>query len=146
MNIYWEKRLRKVQYITTIIANLAVLIGIIFALIQIVQSKHIERTRIAIEAVNKVRSNDFLKAYKRLKIAYSKNTEEDPAIIDDLNYVMNIYDNIAVLYIFNIADRNIIKNSIYPATEEIAAMSNFFSYPREYKKNFNVLKNELSRK
>jgi hypothetical protein len=144
MSNYGRTRLHNFQYITTIFANIAVIAGIIFAIIQIDQSTRSERRRVAIEAVKEVRTNDFLKAYARLKTAYiAKNTKDNSLITDDLNYVMNVYDNIAVLYIYNIADRCIIKNSIYPAVEEVYAMLTFFSYPEEYKKNFNTLKNLL---
>ncbi|HXI24615.1 MAG TPA: hypothetical protein VNG71_12190 [Pyrinomonadaceae bacterium] len=118
-------------------ANVVVMVGIIFAYVQFRHIEHSERVQNAINAVNQVRSSDFLKAYTRLKTASaSGKTLDSTAVVDDLNFVMNIYDNVALLYVNDLADRCVIKNGTYAATKEVSAICDLLSYPREYRVNF----------
>jgi hypothetical protein len=99
-------------------------------------TKESEKRQNAINAISTTRSSEFLKAYARVKTAYnSRKTEDAASLIDDLNYVMNVYDNIALLYINNLADRCTIKNSTYPAIKEVQSIADAMSYPKEYRKN-----------
>lgn len=154
--------LSPVQKIMSILASLAVIIGVVIALRQLRQTDTIERQRslqsevaekrrLAIESVGQTRSVEFLRAYRRLKVAYSnryieakkmeslEEREEKRALIDSLNYVMNVYDSIAIMYNHNLADRCIIKENIYSGSNEIATFCDAFSYPEGYRKNFNIL-------
>jgi hypothetical protein len=136
-NRYWFKKIEKA---ISILANIAVISGIIFAFAQIMQSNNFEKRRISIEAVSQTRSNDFLKAYTRLITAYrSKKVEDQTSLIDDLNYVMNVYDTIAILYISELADKCIIKDTVYPDTKELSPILDVMSYPNEYRKHFDAL-------
>lgn len=144
MSNYNGSKLNIIQSITKILSNLAVLIGIIFGLLQFNQSISSEKRMISIDALNEIRTNDFLKAYTKLKTDYiNKSNEYKVSRTDDLNYLMNIYNNIAILYFYNVADRKIIKNSIGTAIQEVSEMITYFKYPEEYKKNFDTLKSKL---
>ena len=130
-----------------LLANIAIIVGIAFAFIQIKQANQTERKRVAIEAVRQTRSNEFTQAHTRLRTIYVSqhlNTENLNSIIDDLNYTMNVIDDIAILYINDIADKCIIKNMIYDSLKEFSPVLDFLSsslsYPDEYRKNFEVLK------
>ncbi|GEM_PF-2386032 len=139
LNRSWVKIIERA---ISFLANIAVISGIIFASIQITQSNKSEKRRIAIEAVSPTRSNDFLKAYARLKTAISTDSidvEDQTSLIDDLNYVMNVYDNVAIMYISDLADRCIIKNAVYSAIREFSSIVDTLSYPKEYRKNFDTL-------
>jgi|SRR5579885_398448 len=137
-----EHWFRSVERLFSFFANVAVVVGIMFALYQIKQAELTERRRVAIEAVGQVRSAEFLKDYRMLKAAYSSKhvkEEDKDALIDSLNHVMNVYDNVAILYISDVADRCIIKNSIQSGAQEVSQMSKFFEYPPEYRSNFDSL-------
>lgn len=132
----WIKNLEK---LISILANIAVICGIIFVLIQITQANEFEKRRIAIDAVSKTRSNDFLKAFARFKTACSSQEVKDHTIfIDDLNFIINVYDNIAILYINDLADRAIIKANIYLAAKELSSILNTLTYPKVNNKNFKI--------
>ena len=140
--VHYRSWFKMIERVISILANIAVISGIIFAAIQITQSNKSEKRRIAIEAVSPTRSNDFLKAYARLKTAISIDSidvEDQTSLIDDLNYVMNVYDNIAIMYISDLADRCIIKNAVYSAIREFSSILEAMSYPEEYRKNFDTL-------
>lgn len=130
----------KVRNWISVITNIAVIAGIIFAYVQIKQANRTEKRRIAIEAVSLTRTAEFLKAYSILKTAYNtKKVEDKNQLIDKLNYVMNVYDNIAILFINDLGDKCIIKNAVYPGVTEFYAILNSMQYPYEYKKNVNTL-------
>jgi len=63
----------KLANVVKFTTNLSVIVAIIFGIYEISQKKDIERRKIAIEAVAKTRSNDFIKSFTRLKTAYLKN-------------------------------------------------------------------------
>lgn len=139
-----DKLLNVIKFTT----NLSVIVAIIFGISEILQNKETERRKIAIEAVAKTRSIDFIKSFTRLKTAYisNKNIEiiSDSTYIDDLNYLMNTYDNIAILYKHDIADKNIIKQSIESNLIEFSKIINSIKgYPKAYKENINYLLHNL---
>jgi hypothetical protein len=114
------KKIDRTVSIISIISNIAVIIGIIFAFAQIVQSNRSEKRLIAIEAVKETRTNDFIKSYTRLKSEFESGTKikQDNALIDDLNYMMNTYSNIAILYLNDLGDKEIIKNTVYSGVKD----------------------------
>lgn len=62
-----RSRLSRTVSILSISKSFAVIVGIIIALAQLIQSDRLEKRMIAIEAVDKTRSSEFLKAYSNLK-------------------------------------------------------------------------------
>lgn len=161
-----SKFIEKTRKITSLIANLTIIIGIIFAGIQLWQTKDINRKQVAIEAVSKTKTDDFLKAYARLKTIYKIDNinmqmviqrvynddyiQSKILMIDDINYIMNTYNNIAILYLNEIADKDIIKSSIYSEMREFSnILENILdksAYPNGYRKNFDMLLESLEKK
>jgi hypothetical protein len=144
-----SSRLEIAKNVASIIASLGIVIAVIglyqadtFEKRRIVLSDISEKRRIAIEAVGHTRSVDFLKAYRILKVTYHAK-RVDPktkeSLIDSLNYVMNMYDSIAIIYINDLADRCIIKDNIYFSCIEVATFCDAFSYPENYRRNFDTL-------
>lgn len=124
------------------LANVAVIGGIWFAATQIRQADVTERRRVAIEAVGQTRSPEFLTAYRRLKDAYtSKQVElkDSELLLDSLNHVMNVYDNIAILYIYGVGDRCIIKAGVEAGAREMSPIARAYKYPDKYRDNFDSL-------
>jgi len=131
------------------LASIAIIVGIIFAYIQINQANDLEKRRTAVEAIRQTRSNEFLKAYARLKKESLKTKQivifpnKGNYTIDDVNYVINIYDYIAILYISNIADRCLIKDAVYEAGKDSSGIFDQIlidgnPYPKEYRKNLDT--------
>lgn len=132
-----ETRIDKISKWLSIGANAVVIIGIILAFVQFSHMKRNEKIQNAINALNQTRSSEFLKAYTRLKTAQrGRNTQDTQTLIDDLNYVMNTYDNIALLYINDLADRCVIKGGTHTATKEVSSIFEALSYPKENRNNF----------
>ncbi len=125
---------------TTILSNLAVLSGIIFGVIQIRQNTTSEKRIIAIEAISQLESRDFLKAFARLKTVYKeKQFSDKKLLIDDLNYIMGIYERISLLYMQDLAERSILKSAICPQLKETITIIESLNYPDKYRVNFNDL-------
>lgn len=115
----------------SVVANLAVIFGIYFAYTQLQLSSTLEKRRTAIEAVSQVRTPEFQRDVAQLKKANKDKTPLDNPTIDALNYVMNVYDHIAILYIYDLADRCIIKESTYPAIKEMSDINDAIPYPSD---------------
>jgi hypothetical protein len=127
--------------LSTLAANLVVVVGIFFAFYQFTQSDAAEKRRLAIEAVSQTRSAEFLRAYADLRTAYHDGrVEGDPiAVRDNVNFVMSVYDHIALLYINDLADRCVIKNSVHPAVKDLLPICDAMRYPEENREHVNKL-------
>ncbi|HXQ33889.1 MAG TPA: hypothetical protein VN843_07750, partial [Anaerolineales bacterium] len=80
--------------------------------------------------------SDFLKAYARVKTAaQTKRADDQINLIDDLNYVMNTYDNTALLYLKDRGDKCMIKEATFSSVQELPAICDQLSYPKDYRKN-----------
>jgi hypothetical protein len=133
MNMSKIDRLEKPLAMTE---SVFVIVGIILVFVSLYMTDKSEKRQNAINAISTTRSSDFLKAYTRLKTVYNSHETKDAAVlIDDLNFVMNTYDNIALQYTNHLADRCLIKNSTYPAIKEMLSISHALSYPKESLKN-----------
>jgi hypothetical protein len=131
------------ERILSILASVATAAGIFFAIYQIRLSNTIEKRGVAVEAIRQTRTAEFIKAFRQLKTAYETrqvDEKDKDSLIDSLNHVMNVYDDIAVLYLNDIADKCIIKDSIYSSAKEMAAISAALSpSPPEKREHFNSL-------
>lgn len=131
------------ERLLSILASLATAAGIFFAIYQIRLSNMIEKRGLAVEAIRQTRTAEFIKAFRQLKTAYETrqvDEKDKDSLIDSLNHVMNVYDDIAVLYINDIADKCIIKDSIYSSAKEMSAISTALSpSPPEKRAHFNSL-------
>jgi hypothetical protein len=142
-------RLRAIERKVSILASLAIVAGVFFAISQIRLSSAIEKRRVAVEAVRQIRSAEFIKAFRRLKTVYQTrqvDEKDKDSVIDSLNHVMNVYDDIAVVYINDIADKCIIKDGVYLSAMEMSDISAALSAsppenrnPPENRKHFDLL-------
>jgi len=133
----------RIASIVSIFASLATVAVIFFLTYQIRQTNTIEKRRFAVEAIRQTRSAEFIKAFRQSKLAYQTgqiDEKDKEALIDSVNHVMNVYDDIAVIYISDIGDKCIIKGSIYSAAKEWSAISKAVSSsPPEDRKHFDLL-------
>jgi hypothetical protein len=131
------------ERLLSILASFATAAGIFFAFYQIRLSNTIEKRGLAVEAIRQTRTPEFIKAFRQLRTAYETrqvDEKDKDSLIDSLNHVMNVYDDIAVLYINDIADKCIIKDSIYASAREMSAISAALSpSPPEKRGHFNSL-------
>ena len=135
------------ERLVKVVANLVVIAGIIIGILQLYQAKSSEKRQNTINAVSQTRSNDFLKAHARLKVAQkSKYNQTEVSMVDDMNYVLNTYDNIALLYINDLIDRCMIKDASYNAVVETLTISESMKYPAEYSKNIRVFRDTMKKK
>jgi hypothetical protein len=137
----WRTAATMIGQVVAFLANVAVVFGVAFAVRQLNLAESTERRRIAIEAVNQTRSPEFLRAYRALKatsqVTVAIGRDED-ATADNVNYVMNVYDGIALLYINDVADRCIIKDAIRDGAQEMGTIASKLSYPQQLRNNFDA--------
>jgi hypothetical protein len=140
--------LKSLDHLIDSVSKFSVIIAVLFVIIQMNQNDRLERRRIAIEAVNKTRQIEFIRAFARLKTFYeTKELDEKQNFVDDLNYVMSIFDNIAVLYLNGLVDQCVIKNAIeYNLDEVITIINSLENFPFEYRKNIDLLNKEMETK
>ncbi len=101
--------------ILSLLANFAIVLGILFAIIQINNDKKIERKKIAIETIDKTRTQEFIRSYVRIKRCIENNEKHNIDEITfqiDINYIANIYGNIQRLYNKDLVEKHIIKDGI----------------------------------
>lgn len=123
-----------------ILANIAVILGIIFAVVQIHQTKQIESVQLAVDATSPTRTTEFLESYRKLMDAY--NIDHDMMNTDslrgDLNLVVNVYDNIAILYLHNLADREILEARVYDGMAKLVPVLETKKWPTKSRSNFDA--------
>lgn len=141
-----NRKCGEVNPIITFLMNLSVIVAVILGFLQLNQSNRSDERLHAIEAVKQTRTVEFLKALTRLTEGF-ENTNNDSmeTFRDDLNYVMNTYDNIAILYLNDIVDKCIIKEAIESGLNNFIDILDSINFPVEYRKNIDLLKSELNR-
>lgn len=139
------RALNLIEKILAMTTNVFVIVGIFFAFIQLRASQQSERVQNAINAINQTRSSDFLKAYARVKTAaQTKRADDQINLIDDLNYVMNTYDNTALLYLKDRADKCMIKEATLSSVQELPVICDQLSYPKDYRKNLDEFLKQMN--
>lgn len=133
---------RRIQAVTSVLANIAVILGIVFAVLQLVQTRSAERHRIAIEATAPLRSPKFLDAYTKVTDAARGGADIRHAVsaLDDLYYVVSVYDNIALMYVSGLADKQLIRNETYNRLKVLMPIMQATGWPSdEERKNIDAL-------
>jgi hypothetical protein len=107
------------------------IITVIVGLSQYFQTINLEKKRVAIEVVYKNQEPEFLRSFARLetiskninasdvkfilkKIYKIRDDDNFNLMVDDINYILNTYEYISMLYYNNLVDRETIKQGIYP--------------------------------
>lgn len=127
---------------TAVLANIAIVAGIGFAALQLTQFRSAERRRIAIEATTPLRSPQFLDAYTKVTDAASTDPDirHAASVLDDLYYIVSVYDNIARLYVSGLADKEVIRNEVQGRLDVLVSVMEATGWPtREERKNLNAL-------
>lgn len=133
---------QQIQAITSVIANIAIMVGIMFAALQLAQMQSEERRRIAIEATAPLRTTQFLSAYTRVREAAADGSDlsRDGTVHDDFYYVISIYDNIALMYVSGIADKEVITEEVRNRLRVLLPIMDATGWPSDTeRKNLNKL-------
>lgn len=140
-NGFWFKKIRRWF---SLFANITVILGIPSALYQINQSNKFEERRTAIEAVRQTEARDFITAYIRLRtVSKTAEVKDNNLLLDDLNYVMSVYNKISVLYTHGLAEKDIIEDVIYSDINDFSSVLNNIRlngkpYPENERKKFDA--------
>lgn len=136
----------KINQCITLVMKLSVIVAVIVGLIQLYQANRSEKRIIAIEAVKQTRTVEFLKALARLREGFeNKKIDDMEAYRDNLNYVMGVYDNIAILYHNDVVDKCIIKDSVESGLNIfVPILDSIENFPVEYRENVDLLRIKLS--
>jgi hypothetical protein len=125
---------------TAFAADVAVIAGILFAYIQIRQSRDIERCRVAMTAIEPTRSAPFLESYHKLKALHADDSAlPSTELREPLYYVLNAYDNIAILCLRGLADTELVKASTYLSMKELVPILDSMKLPSESRTNIDLL-------
>lgn len=133
-------KIESLQSITSVFANVAVVLGLAFAAVQIVQFRAHERVRIAVDATDVVYSAQFLSAYTNV-IECNRRGAEVPR--EDLVFVTNAYDSIAILYLRGVADGAIIHSRIGPNVPGLLRILGQEKWPEASTQNLQRMAHEL---
>ena len=138
--------MKRIAQIIQILANLAVVLGIIFAIVQLHQTNRIESIRLAVEATDPTLTPEFLESYGKLKDAHDRDSDmlNTDSLRDDLSFVLTVYDNIAILYIHNLADREIIEARVYDAMSGLVPILEAKKWPTNSLSNFDSALSRMS--
>lgn len=136
----------KINEYITLLMKISVIIAVILGLFQLNQNDRAEKRRIAIEAVRQTRTVEFIKALTRLKKGCeNRKIDDNQAFRDDLNFVMSVYDNIAILYLNDIVDKRIIKNAVKSGLNDfMKTLDSISDFPFEYRESMDSLKTKLN--
>lgn len=134
-----------VAKVIAIAADIAVVTAVIFVLVQIVQSNQFEKRRVAIDATAPTASVEFLASYTRLFDAYTADPTmfSSGSLRDDLIYVMSVYDNMAILCLNGLADKDLVKQRSLRAMTVLLPILDAMKWPPESRRNFDALVNDL---
>lgn len=120
-------------------ANIAVIMGVIFAILQITMTTKTEKVRLAIEAAMPTQSKDFLESYSKLLESYraDKYMIDCDSLRDDLLFVMNVYDSIAVQYLNGLLENEIVEKRLCDGMISIVPVLDAMKWPPENRVHFN---------
>ncbi|MCK5056372.1 MAG: hypothetical protein KAT34_06945 [Candidatus Aminicenantes bacterium] len=125
-----DSGLEKFTKFTTIVANIMVIVIVGIGISQYFQAKNLEKKRVAVDVV--YRDIEFLKAFARLKTSAKSigeanleeilvsvygagdNDNNKKLMTYDINYILNTYKYIWILYDNNLADRNTLEQGVCP--------------------------------
>lgn len=115
--------------LTIVMANIAVIIGIIFAICQYNLIKNNNDRIFAIDALNRFYNMEF---YRSTSIIHTVEYDTNSiAYIDASNYLFNTYFLIAVVYENEIADNNLIGSAIKYELERYLDTKSFENQPNK---------------
>ena len=142
-----SSRFSLIANVIAIAANIAVIVGITAAFVQIRQANQFEQRRVAVEATAPTKSTEFLTAYSKLMDAYERDNTmfSSSSLFDDLTYVMNVYDDIAILYLNGLADKDLVKQRVRGALKALVPILNAMKWPAELRRNFDGLLRDLEK-
>lgn len=137
--------LGRVDQVITFSTKLSVIIAIVFGIYQVYHQESVETRKVAIELVNSTKEQGFLEAFSRLKgVSGGTAVVSKQDFVDDLNHVLAVFDNIAILYLNDLADRDIIDACIGGKLEELCEMlDSFTGFPGHERTNIDKLRKNL---
>ena len=126
--------------------NTVFAVGVFIGYVEFKEAQKINKQRIAIEALSHARSKEFLDAFMRLKRGAESGELAYNGVEFDITYVMSEFEHIAMLYLYDLADRCIIKTSIEPTGSEVLGILGSLSkpYPKESRLYFDLLMGRLT--
>ncbi|MCK5056366.1 MAG: hypothetical protein KAT34_06915 [Candidatus Aminicenantes bacterium] len=143
---FLRRTFNKINHVVTLFMKLSIVVAVILGLLQLHQSNQSEKRLIAIDAVKQTRTVEFLKALTRLREGFeNKKIDDMETFRDNLNYVMGVYDNIAILYLNDVVDKCIIKESVESGLNTfVLIIDSIENFPFKYRENIDLLRIKLS--
>lgn len=129
---------------TTIIANISVAVGVIFAGYQFWETRQFEKMQNSMELINKLKGRDVVSAYKKiLEHKESKNKKPDD-IVNELNYIASNYEYASIVYASGNVDKQFVEKNIH--VNKIVELLKFYNYPESGMSNILALQKEENEK
>lgn len=100
-------RLEKSEKWLSIFANIAVVLGVVFAFYQFNELRNFEKKSNAIKVIERTRESGFLRSFQALSQNIHNGEKDRNRVLEDLNQIANTYDYIAVLYFSENVDKEL---------------------------------------
>lgn len=137
-------------YWSQLAANLAVIVGIVFLVIQIRQAESLQKIRLAVDISEPLQSEKFTSSYLSLVDAYREDNQmlNRSSLKDDMYYVVNIYDSICVLYLHGLVQNEVLEARLYRGMTNLVPVLNAMNLSSENRKRFEsmIKRMEVDRK
>lgn len=138
------KHIEKVEKWLSILANFAVVLGVVFAVYQFNELRKFEKKSNAIKVIERTREPEFLRSFQVISQNMRNGEKDRNRVLEDLNQIANTYDYIAVLYFSENVDKELIMHSTEEAVLSLSDIFDYYEYPSNRLKNFNKLKKEIN--
>ena len=121
------------QKLVTLLASLAVVVGIFFAAIQVRISTEIDRRQTTLNILTPTRDEAVLLALQRLQIAKELNKPFEEILTErvvlDRNLILNTYDSVAIYYQFGTMEKCIVKAHVREALDLVIDVLEYSNVP-----------------
>lgn len=132
--------LRQLPAKLVVAANVSTAAGVVFAGAQLWQGRQVELRKNAVDAAQLLYAKEFSASYRRIIDRVEQKDTTTAGIEDDLNYVVGIYDHVAIMYFSGILDKKIIEDNLGEALPRVVSiMESHFHYPAFSLKNMKKL-------
>lgn len=138
------KNIQSAEKLISILANLFVIFGVLFAIYQFWEIRDFEMKSNSMNLIQKTREPEFTRAFQFVSQEMRNGNRDRDQVIESLNYLANTYDYISVLYFSGNIDKEIVKQSTYQAIDVLSDIFTFYKYPENRLVNFYKLETEVN--
>jgi hypothetical protein len=129
------------------VANLAIIIGIIVAIVQYLKAVEIDRRQTSIAILKPTREVPVIQSLRRLIVALHEHSQSEltPKLIEDADLVLNVYDSVAIYYFFGAVNKCLVKEHVHAILPDVVEVIRARGYPDSSLRRVSALKADLDK-